>query len=326
MVGALTTAAFKAVRRRHDRMTLRGKVVLITGGGRGLGFALAQEFAKRGSALALCGRSAEHLEIAMQSLVQMGADVFIHQADVSDRKQVDIVMNKVIEYYGRVDVLVNNAGTMLVGPHEVMDVEDYKHVMEANCWSALYCAEAISRHFVSRSAGQIVNIASIGGKIAVPHMLPYSVSKFALMGLSQGLATELAPAGIRVTTVVPNLMRTGSPRNIFLKGQHKLEYAWFKIVDSLPFLSQSVAHAAKQIVDGVESGKSEIVLTHTAKLALALQAFCPDLLGSALNLANRLLPRSQDTTVKKGYESESPLSRNLLSLSSDNAARKYNQI
>ncbi|WDF66780.1 SDR family NAD(P)-dependent oxidoreductase [Sphingobacterium oryzagri] len=326
LLGFVGATLIKARRRRHGRETLHGKVVLITGGSRGLGLALAKELAQRGALLALCARDVENLQTAKQALTALGAEVFIHPTDVTDRKQVEVLMHKVHAHYGRIDLLVNNAGAMLVGPQEVMDSDDYKKLMETNCWSSLYCTEAVLPHFKAAANGHIVNIASIGGKIAVPHMLPYSVSKFALVGLSQGLAAELAPAGIQVSTVIPSLMRTGSPMHITVKGNHKLEYAWFKIADSLPILSQSAARAASEIVDGIESRKTEIVLTLTAKIAVALQALCPNVLANTLNLANRLLPRSRNTNEKKGYESESLLSRSALAASTDKAAQQYNQI
>lgn len=323
---AAATAAFAHMQRRKRRkLAIRGKVVLITGGSRGLGFALAQELAKRGALLALCGRSDEHLQVAKQTLHGMGAEVFVHPADVTDPHQVEMLVQHVLAHYGRIDVLVNNAGAMLVGPHAVMDSDDYKKIMDSNCWSSLYCTQAVLPHFTAQSAGQVVNIASIGGKIAVPHMLPYSVSKFALVGLSQGLAAELGPEGIDVLTVVPSLMRTGSPRNIRVKGSHKLEYAWFKIADSLPFVSQSATSAASEIADAMESGKKEIVLTLTAKVALALQGLCPSILSNTLTVVNRMLPASNDSSERKGYQSESILSRSALTASTDSAARAYNQ-
>lgn len=93
--------------------------------------------------------------------------------------------------------------------------------------------------------GRIVNVSSVGGKIGVPHLLPYTASKFALTGLSEGLRVELKRERILVTTVCPGLMRTGSPRNALFRGKHKREYAWFAIADSLPLLSISAESAAR---------------------------------------------------------------------------------
>src|SRR5204863_2590958 len=113
----------------------------------------------------------------------------------------------------------------------------------------------------ARREGRIVNISSIGGKVSVPHLLPYSASKFALVGLSEGLRAELAKDGIVVTTVCPGLMRTGSPRNAQFKGQHRAEYAWFTLSDSMPFFSQSAERAARQILSACRHGEAEVVLS-----------------------------------------------------------------
>ncbi|GHE35964.1 SDR family NAD(P)-dependent oxidoreductase [Sphingobacterium griseoflavum] len=325
VMGLIGAAMVQATRRRLNRMNLNGKIVLITGGSRGLGLALAKEFARRGALLALCGRSDKHLQKVEEALRRTGAEVFTHSADVTNIAQVEHLMQQVHARYGRIDILINNAGAMLVGPKDVMEVADYKKIMETNCWSSLYCTQAIAPYFKVAGVGHIVNITSIGGKIAVPHMLPYSVSKFAMMGLSQGLTAELAAERIKVTTVVPNLMRTGSPRNITVKGHHRKEYAWFKIADSLPFLSQSAANAAQQIVDGIAAEKVEITLTLTAKIAIALQALCPSIIAQTSGLANRLMPKSHNAVEKKGYESESMLSRNALTRTTDMAAQIYNQ-
>src|SRR5262249_29078614 len=143
---------------------------------------------------------------------------------------------------------VNNAGIIQVGPMETMTLADYQEAMRVHYWGPLYTALAVLPQMKQRRAGRIVNITSIGGKVAVPHLLPYVGSKFALVGLSEGLRAELMKDGILVTTVVPGLMRTGSPRNAFFKGQNEAEYAWFKIGDSIPVLTTSAERAARRIV------------------------------------------------------------------------------
>src|SRR5262249_21748751 len=156
--------------------------------------------------------------------------------DVTDRKQADALVATVLARWRPIDVLVNNAGTICVGPQETMTEEDYREAMQTNFWGPLHMIEAVLPGMRQRRSGRIVNIASIGGKVSVPHLLPYSASKFALVGLSEGLRAELAKDGILVTTVCPGLMRTGSPRNATFKGQNTAEYAWFSISDSLPLL------------------------------------------------------------------------------------------
>src|SRR5437879_7816866 len=121
-----------------------------------------------------------------------------------------------------------------MGPIESMNTEYFEEAMLTHFWGPLYSILAVLPEMKAQRRGRIVNISSIGGKISVPHMVPYSASKFALAGLSEGLRAELARHNIVVTTVFPGLMRTGSPVNAMFKGQRPQEYAWFAISDSLP--------------------------------------------------------------------------------------------
>jgi short-subunit dehydrogenase len=200
--------------------------------------------------------------------------------------------------------------------------------MKANFWSALYTMLSVIPYFKEQGGGKIVNVTSIGGKIAVPHLLPYTASKFALVGLSEGMHAELKKDNILVTTVVPNLMRTGSPRNAIVKGDHEAEYAWFKMSDSSAVLSQSAESAAKNIIHALEQGESEAILSATAKVATILQGFAPGWMTLLMSFANKLLPGTiaGGNESKKGYESESSLSLGILGSSSDRAAIKNNEI
>ena len=134
--------------------------------------------------------------------------------------------------------------------------------MATNFWGMLYPTLALLPEMRARRSGRIVNITSIGGKLGIPHLLPYSASKFAAVGFSQGLRAELAGDGIKVVTVCPGLMRTGSPRNAIFRGQHRSEYAWFSISDALPGLSISAESAARRIVAACRRGDAEVLFPH----------------------------------------------------------------
>src|SRR5918912_3423887 len=129
-----------------------------------------------------------------------------------------------------------------------MTLEDFEQAMAVHFWGPLYATLAVLPQMRARRDGRIVNISSIGGKVSVPHLVPYSASKFALAGLSDGLRAELSKENVIVTTVCPGLMRTGSPRNATFKGKHRDEYAWFSISDALPLTSMSAERAARQII------------------------------------------------------------------------------
>jgi short-subunit dehydrogenase len=294
-----------AVVKEITKFKLEGKVVLITGGSRGLGLVLARQLANLGTKLAICARSADQVELARQDLEKLGAEVWAMPVDVTDKQQVDTMISDVIKKFGTIDVLINNAGIIQVGPENAMTLEDYEAAMDTNFYAPLHAIQSVLPHFKMKGEGRIVNITSIGGKIAVPHMLPYTASKSALVGLSEGLHSELKKSNIHVTTVVPNLMTTGSPRNATVKGDHKAEYSWFKISDS-SVLAQSPEVAARRIIKALEYGESEAILSLTGKLATVVKGIAPGWVGMALTLANSFLPTNAtgSTEAKKGYDVE----------------------
>ncbi len=307
---------------------LRNKTVLVTGGSRGLGLVLAREFAREGARVAICARDEEELERARLDLQQLGAEVMTVRCDVTNPPEVGSMINQVRERFGKIDVLVNNAGTIQVGPLEVMKREDFEKAMQAHFWGPLNTMLAVLPEMRERRDGRIVNISSVGGKIAVPHLVPYSASKFALVGLSKGLRAELRKDGIVVTTVCPGLMRTGSPRNANFKGKHRDEYAWFSISDSLPLASISAERAARQIVDACKQGRAELVITIQAKMAVWFDALFPELTAELMGVVNQFLPEAGGigTRTAKGRDSTSSWSPSWLTRLTEDAALKNNEV
>ncbi len=324
-IGLLLIA--NAIFRQVTRFSVKDKVVLITGGSRGLGLVLARELAKRGARLAICARSADKLELARQELEHLGAKVIALPVNLTDRNEVKAMIQDVVRYYKRIDVLINNAGIIQVGPLETMGMEEYEQAMNTHFWGPLYAIDATLPYFRKQGEGRIVNITSIGGKISVPHLLPYSASKFALVGLSEGMHTELKKHNIHVTTVVPNLMRTGSPRNITVKGDHEGEYAWFKTAGSLPLLSQDAETSAREIIHALEHHESETILSLSGKVATVVKAIAPGWVSLALSVADKLLPQNKgNLESKKGYQAESARSGGMIARRSDEAAMKNNEM
>jgi short-subunit dehydrogenase len=230
--------------------------------------------------------------------------------------------------FGNVDVLVNNAGVIQVGPLEVMTEEDFEQAMQAHFWAPLNTIMAVLPSMRQRKSGRIVNITSIGGKVAVPHLVPYSASKFALVGLSKGLRAELMKDGISVTTVCPGLMRTGSPRNAEFKGQHRFEYAWFSISDALPLLTVSAENAARQVVHACKRGQAELVISIPAKIAVLFESLFPEAMYQILSVVNQLLPAPGGigTQKAKGKESTSAWSPSWLTTLNEEAAVRNNEV
>ena len=324
--GAAAYLGWKLLQSRRT-IDLRGRSVLITGGSRGLGLLLAREYARRGCRVAICARDETELENARRDLAGRGADVLASVCDVADREQVEDMVQWVSERFGRIDVLVNNAGIIQVGPMETMTLEDYRNAMAVMFWGGVYCTLAVLPQMRARGEGRIVNITSIGGKVAIPHLLSYSAAKFAIRGFSEGAHAELAKDGIVVTTIVPGLMRTGSPVNAFFKGRKGLEYTWFSLGDATPLTAMHAERAARRIVEATRKGEAEVTLTWQARLLGLLHDLMPGAMPEFLGLVNRVLPGADGAghDVARGMELATPLSPSPLTEPMNRAARAYNQ-
>jgi short-subunit dehydrogenase len=307
--------------------SFKGQTVVITGGSRGLGFAIAQEFAARGADLVICGRDEEILQEAESRLRGMRANVLAIACDVGKQEEVALLIQQATERFGRIDVLVNNAGTIAVGPLESQSLADFQMAMDTMFWGTVYATLAVLPQMMQRRSGRIVNITSIGGKVAVPHLTPYCCAKFAAMGFSQALRAELAKDHIKVTTVVPGLMRTGSHANAIFKGDHRKEYSWFSLAATLPLSAMDAHRAAYKIVNAAARGTSEIVLTPQAKLLALAHGVAPGTVADVLGIANRYMPGtgSRDSHRLTGKESETPVTRSFLTKLGRSAGRELNQ-
>ena len=310
--------------RRRSKFELEGKVVLITGGSRGLGLVLARQFADEKARVVICARDPIELDRARRELQQQGTEARAFPCDVTDPEAV----RNMVDEIGQIDVLINNAGIIQVGPLDTMTADDFRRALKTHFWGPLNTILTVLPQMRIRKSGRIINISSVGGKVSVPHLLPYSASKFALVGLSKGLRSELRKDGILVTTVCPGLMRTGSPRNAEFKGKHRAEYAWFSISDSLPFLSMNAERAASQIIDATKEGRAELTISLPAKIAVLSDALFPEFTAGMLSIVNDFaLPEtSARTSSAKGRDSTSFWSPSWLTALSDEAALKNNEM
>src|SRR3954452_10404740 len=231
LVGGWITA--RAI--RTAQYPLRDKVALISGGSRGLGLVLARHICNQGGKVALLARDPEELARAKADLTARGGKVLTVECDLRDREQIQAAVRKVIDHFDRIDILINNAGIIEVGPLEHMSREDYDRAMKLHFWAPYELISQVVPEMRLWGGGRIVNISSIGGKVGVPHLAPYAASKFALVGLSDAFRAELARDNIKVTTVTPGLMRTGSQVHATFKGDHGAEFTWFSLSSALPF-------------------------------------------------------------------------------------------
>ncbi len=322
--GLLGLAVWRRMTKGED---VNGKVAVITGASRGLGLAMARELAEHGAILVICARDRDELDWAREELARMGGNVLAVQCDVGNHDDVHRMVRETMERFGRIDILINNAGLITVGPVQSQTLTDYQEAMDTMFWGVVYPTLAVLPHMMQRGGGRIANITSIGGKISVPHLLPYNCAKFAAVGFSEGLHAEVAKYGIKVTTVVPGLMRTGSFVNAWFKGKNRAEYGWFSVSSALPVLAMNGRRAARRIVAAVRRGESEIILTPQARLLAMLNGLFPGTASDLMGLANRVLPSAEiaDQQRHLGKDSESAVSDSVLTSFGRRAAHEFHQ-
>jgi NAD(P)-dependent dehydrogenase (short-subunit alcohol dehydrogenase family) len=324
---ALAVASFAIARRMIPQDSFAGKVVVITGGSRGLGLALARRLAQENAKLAILARDQEELVRAKTDLDKYASSVTTWVCDVKNESAVQSTVEQIAAVLGGIDVLINNAGEIVVGPLDAMNREDFKDALDIHFWAPFNVTFASLAHLSKSRSARIVNIASFGGKVAVPHLAPYCVSKFALVGLSDALRAELCSKNISITTVMPGLMRTGSHKNAFFKGQHRREFAWFSLGAGNPLVSMDADRAAGLILDAARRGQPELTITLAARLAVVTQTLFPNVTADLMKLTARLLPRMsmqpEDKTYT-GWESQSTLSPSLFTRIADRATEFYN--
>lgn len=311
LVAAGGVSAFLAAREVLNRAreeSLDGQVALVTGGSKGLGLAMARELADEGCRLVICARDEAELQRAGEELERRGADVLAVRCDVSDRDDVRRMVDAARETFGRIDVLICNAGVIQVGQVHSMELEDFRQAMDIMYWGVLYPILAVLPEMRQRRAGRIAVVTSIGGKVSVPYLLPYNGAKFAAVGLAEGLRAELADEGITVTTIVPGLMRTGSYLNARFSGDaagQEATYRTFVPLSSLPLLTTSGESAARAFVRAIRRGEGEYIYPPQYGVIARLHGLAPATTAAVLGFADRLLPKTeggQETTPGREIE------------------------
>ncbi len=309
--------------------SFKDKVVLITGGSRGLGLVLARQLVAQGARVGLCARDEAELQRAAAELRGRGGTVFTCAGDVSVQEQAQHAVDATVAHYGRLDVLINDAGIIQVGPIQHMQLEDFRNALGVHFWGPLHTILAAIPHLRTGGGGRIMNIASIGGKLPIPQLAPYCASKFALVGLSSALRSELLQENILVTTVCPWLMRTGSHYNAQFKGQNKTTFTEFAIADGLPGLSMNVERAARQILRACQQGRAELIVAPQARLLYRLSTLMPEVFAASLSLVNQLMPGPigpEGNVSHTGWESETPWAPSILTRLADQATARNNEL
>lgn len=281
---------------------LTGRVALVTGASRGLGSLLARELADQGCRLAVCARDQVDLDRVADGLRASDAEVLAESCDVSRRGEAEGFVQHALSEFGTIDILVNCAGGLSVGPLSAMRVEDFEESLGAVFWGSVYTSLAVLPVMRANGGGRIVNITSASGRLSMPHLLPYSAAKFALTGFSQGLRTEAAAYGISVTTVTPGTMRTGSHLRASYKGDQDGEFSWFARGASMPVATMDARRAARRIVRAARRGRAELILPLPTKLMLRTTAVLPGLGRLVLSRVDKALPHGEAPETALGID------------------------
>ena len=292
---------------RRSQADISGEVAVVTGASRGLGLLLARELAGHRCPLVICARDGAELERAAGQLRGAGAEVTTVACDVTDEASPRLLVDTALDRYGRLDILISNAGIIQVGPVEATDAANYDTALNTMALAPVRLALAALPVMRRQGHGRIVTITSIGGKVSVPHLLPYSTAKFAAVGFSEGLRAELGRGPVTVTTVVPGLMRTGSHVQARFTGQAGKEFTWFALGASLPLISMDAERAARQIIEGVRRRRPEIILTPVGQAVSRLAGLAPGLTCQVLWLTQRLAlpaPDGRSVTSRAGEDAD----------------------
>ncbi len=251
--------------------------VLITGGSQGIGKATANLFAQHGYNLVLTARRAELLEEVAQGFRAANHPVFAMPADTRNPDQVKDLVEKAIQQFGAIDVLINNAGIFATGPVDHFSLEDWHTIIDINLWGYIHMVHAVVPHMIARGKGMIVNLSSIGGKSSSAYLVPYVTSKYGVTGLTESLHAELSPKGITVCGIYPNIIKSDFMEKAVIRGIDEQDEAdrrrQLEQVLQVPVVEKP-EDVAKSIWDAVKNQKTEVVVG-SAKLSLGVSSILP---------------------------------------------------
>jgi NAD(P)-dependent dehydrogenase (short-subunit alcohol dehydrogenase family) len=281
---------------RTPRLDLTDKVVVITGAGSGIGRALAKELTDRGANVAISDWNADSVAETGQMIEGRGTKVLIDSFDVSDRAAFEAHAQRVLDEFGRADIVINNAGVSLAAQVATMTYEDMEWVIGIDFWGVVYGTKAFLPHILERGDGAIVNVSSVYGLFGVPTQSGYNAAKFAVRGFTEALQQEVADTDVVVTRVHPggiktNIVRHGRIRESMEEGGNPEDLAeqFENAVRTTP------ERAAEIIVSGLVKRKPRILIGPDAVMLDLLVRLFPVRYQKVMGLLSRLMFRDPQT-------------------------------
>jgi NAD(P)-dependent dehydrogenase (short-subunit alcohol dehydrogenase family) len=254
----------------------KDQVVAITGAGSGIGRALAEELATHGARLALSDIDTQAVKATLAAL-PFGAQARAYTVNVTDRAAVERFAAAVVQDFGAVHFIINNAGTALLATVEHTTMAEFEKVIAVNLWGVIYGTKAFLPHMLRQRAGCIVNVSSVFGLVATPCSAAYSISKFGVRGLTETLWQELPGTGVRAVLVHPGGIDTAISK--VPRAQH--EGAMERLVEAanLREMTTPPSACARQIIDGLRRGKPRLLVGNSSRILFWLPRLFPDTYG-----------------------------------------------
>jgi len=204
-------------------MKIENKVAIVTGASKGIGKAIATRFAREGASLVVASRSRDALEKVAHEIKSAGGEALVVTVDVRNADSIDELVKKTVSHYGRLDLLVNNAGITMGGASEELSPEDWRTAMETDLFGVFFACQAAARVMIPQGSGNIINISSVNGILAAPRRAAYCSSKAGVNALTKVLAIEWADRNIRVNAIAPGYVRTELVQDVIDKGAISME-------------------------------------------------------------------------------------------------------
>ncbi|HUT58821.1 MAG TPA: SDR family oxidoreductase [Phycisphaerae bacterium] len=261
------------------------RVAIVTGASSGIGAETALAFARRGYAVVLAARRADRLEDVARQCERLGAATAAVPADVADRRQVDELVRRAADEFGRIDVMVNNAAFGVHGRVHEIDDRDMRDVFDVNFFGVFHGCKAVAPVMMGQRSGHIFNVSSVIGKRGTPFNGAYCATKFAVCGLTEAMRVEMAPYGVRVTLVCPGLTDTEFFRSV-RGGRQRSRSSFARLRTLTP-----PAVVARKIAATVGKSTPELVFTPGGRFLALLSAVWP-------RAADRLLKLYHDDLVR----------------------------
>lgn len=245
-----------------------GRIVLITGASSGLGLAAAHAFGSEGADLVLTARNRDRLQQAAGEIEKKhGSQVLAVPCDVSRRDEVNRLVTQAVAQFGRIDLLVNNAGTSMIAPFQVVRIEDAVSLMQTNFFGALHCIQSVLPHMIAQRSGMIINVASVGGLRGIPNLSIYSATKAALIAFSDALRIEVKDAGVKVIVFCTGRIRDTA---IFQRAITYGPITLYQVLDEL-----TPSDAAQAMLKAAERAKPLVIIPRRARLLYTANKFAP---------------------------------------------------